>query len=92
MVPLNCKLCDVPPEVNRSKRPLLVSGSLVARTPQEIAAAIKANAERPKPLPEDRCVSLICASGKHPMVVVRTHECGSEEEAVRIWNAAMGAG
>jgi hypothetical protein len=87
--PVSCKLCGAAPAVNRSKRPLLVSGSMVARSPKEIAEAIKANAERPKPKSENRCVSLQCTSGAHPMVIVKTHECGDEDSAVQVWNEAM---
>jgi hypothetical protein len=68
--PVSCKLCGAAPAVNRSKRPLLVSGSMVARS-------------------ENRCVSLQCTSGAHPMVIVKTHECGDEDSAVQVWNEAM---
>jgi hypothetical protein len=94
MTARGCWVCGAAPSVNRRSRPA-IGGVATAKSPKQIAAEIKAardaGVEAPQVTYPTRSVQLFCASGVHPMLKVETHECGSEEEAIKVWNNELPA-
>lgn len=89
--PVPCGICGIYPAINRNRRP--ASGTTgIVKTIRQINEDI-AKSPPVQPAQEDmpiRCASVMCTSDIHPMLIVKTHECGSIEDAVLIWNESMG--
>lgn len=89
MTARGCWVCGAAPSVNRRSRPA-IGGVATAKSPRQIAEEIRAakaaGIEAPVVTYPTRSVQLFCASGAHPMLRVETHECGTEEDAIKVWN------